>query len=185
MSYLFQPEALHEIARKAVGMPYKEMFTKVTNDLEMLVPGRIRHKQRWLFNTACGATGQMTLLYGSLSEYIILFGTPIGTEGFSGRYFADVHDFMLDGEMWTYHDGDFERSVYKPGDWARLDRGRAKGYCVKDHAWMLEYARGWIPLMLPIGLADNFFSNLDFRSVCQLFWDYGGLCISELMRGKI
>ncbi len=183
--YMFDPARLHEIARASVGMPLTESFAYITDQLDATYPGHINRKPNWIFNTACGALGQLTLLHASLSEYIILFGTPIGTEGHSGRYSADVHDFMIDGEMWTYYEGDFEKTVFRPGDAALLERGRSKGYCVKDHAWMLEYARGWIPFMLPTGLADNFFSNLDFRSVYMMFRDYGRLCISEMLKGKL
>lgn len=185
MGYLFDPAELHEISKLGIGKPYAEMFETIINEVERRHPGRILRKRRWIFNNACGAMGQLTLLYGSLSEYLIIFGTPIGTEGHSGRYSADVHDFMIDGEMLTYYEGDFVPAVFRPGDAALLKRGSSKGYCVRDHAWMLEYSRGWIPLMLPTGLADNFFSNLDFRSVFALMWDYGKLCVRELLRGKI
>ncbi|RJO74060.1 MAG: hypothetical protein C4523_01495 [Myxococcales bacterium] len=184
MSTLFDPAVLHEIAQKGIGLPYDTMFQTVIAELDRRYPGRIRVQQRWIFNNACGAMGQLTLLYGSLTEYLILFGTPIGTEGHSGRYSADVHDFMIDGEMLTYREGEFVPTVFKPGDRALLERGASKGYCVRDHAWMLEYSKGWIPFMLPTGLADNFFSNLDFRSVFTLMWDYGKLCVRELLRGK-
>ena len=185
MSYIFDPKTLHEIANSALGLPHEAMFQRVIDELDRHYPNRIRKTQHWIFNNAAGAMGSLTLLYGSLSEYIIIFGTPIGTEGHSGRYSADVHDFMLDGEMWTFYPGDFERTVSLPGDAALLKRGSSKGYRVPDHAWMLEYARGWIPFMLPTGVADNLFSNLDFKSALDLHWDYAKLCIRELLRGKI
>ncbi len=185
MSKLFTPEELHEIAKMGIGLPYEDMFKTIQEELNRRHPGRIRMERRWIFNTACGAMGQLTLLYGSLTEYLIFFGTPIGTEGHSGRYSSDVYDFMIDGEMLTYYEGDFVPTVFKPGDKALLKRGSSKGYCVKDHAWMLEYATGPIPLMLPTGLADNFFSNLDFKSVFVLMWDYGKLVVRELLRGKL
>jgi len=53
-------------------------------------------------------------------------------------YHADFYDFLMDGEMWCYTEGQSERTVYKPSDAAHLGKGAAKGYCVKDHAWMLE-----------------------------------------------
>ncbi len=185
MTTLFDLAELQEIVDLAKGKPQDEMFETVISELEKRYPGRITREFDWVFNNACGAMGTLKLLYGSLTEYVILFGTPIGTEGHSGRYPADVYDWMLDGEMWTYYEGETTRTVSLPGDRAHLARGRAKGYRVPDQAWMLEYSRGIIPLMLPMGTFDNIFSNLDFRSMFRLLWDYGKICIRELFRGKL
>jgi C-8 sterol isomerase len=183
--YLFQPEKLHAIAQEAAGKSPAEAFAHIQTRLEQSWPGRIHANKPWIFNTASGAMGQLKLLYASLSEYIIFFGTPIGTEGHSGRYFAEVHDFMIHGEMWTYFEGDLEKTVYLPGDWAVLPARRAKGYRAHEDTWMLEYARGPIPLMLPTGSLDNLFSNLDLRSMFRMYWEYGKMAVGELMRGKI
>ncbi len=187
MSQLFDPDVLHSIARKAIENTdeLEERFNIVIDELDMRYPGRINTEEHWIMNSANGALGQMRLLYASLSEYILLFGTPIGTEGHSGRYFADVYDFMLDGEMWTCNENEIIRNTFIPGDKALLKNRCAKAYCVKDHGWMLEYAHGAIPAMLPMGLADNFFSNLDFRSVWRTVWLYGRMTMAELLKGKI
>ena len=186
MGYLFDPGQLHEIAQLGVGKPSREqMFRVVCDELKRRYPEHIDLTNPWIFNNAGGAMGQMKLLHCSLSEYIILFGTPIGTEGHSGRYRTEVHDFMLDGEMLCYHAGEFEPAVYRPGDAAYLGPDRAKGYAVRDHAWMLEYSRGPIPLMLPFGLADTIFSTLDRSTVARTMWQYGKLVAKELRQGKI
>ena len=57
--------------------------------------------------------------------------------------------------MWTYIEGELQRTVSLPGKMAFLGPGRAKGYRVPDHCWMLEYSRGFVPAMLPFGLADS------------------------------
>jgi C-8 sterol isomerase len=54
-----------------------------------------------------------------------------------------------------------------------------------DRCWALEYARGWIPLMLPFGVADTFSSTLDFVSLSNTIFWYAKLVISELLLGKI
>lgn len=185
MSTLFSVETLHEITRNAAGKGAADAFEVILDGLDRAYPGRIRRDQPWLFNTAAGAMGQVKLLYASLSEYLILFGTPIGTEGHSGRYFADVHDFMVTGEMWTYHEGDLDKTIYRPGDHAHLAARRTKGYRAHEDTWMLEYAQGWIPTMLPTGSWDNLFSNLDLRALFRLYGQYGLMCTKELMRGKV
>ena len=124
-------------------------------------------------------------LHGSLSEYVFLFGSPIGTDGFSGRYPVDIFDFVLAGEMWAYGDDDFaERQVFRPGDVAHLPRGRAKGYRLPDAAWMLEYGRGVIPAMLPFGLSGAM-AALEVRSIAKTVGAYGRLVMRELLQGKI
>jgi len=38
--------------------------------------------------------------------------------------------------------------------------------------------------MIPMGIWDNLFSNLDIKSVVQMFWQYGGMVIKNLLRGR-
>jgi len=182
MAYIFDPEVLHDCARRGVGLPPSEMFDAVTAELDRRYPGLIEKKRNWIFNNAGGAMGVLTLLYASPREYLIFFGSPIGTEGHSGRYSAEVYDFMIDGEMWCYVEGQFDRTVYRPGDAAYLGRSMAKGYCIKDHGWMLEYSRGSIALMFPFGLADSVWSTLDWKSIGRIFGNFIRLWVRTLGR---
>ena len=185
MAHIFDPERLHEIASGAVGLPLREIHHNLSEELSKAYPGHIHSEKNWIFNNAGGAMGQLTFFHASLSEYLFLFGTPIGTEGHSGRYRCEVHDFMIAGEVWCYLEGEMERSVYKPGDALRLDASAIKGYRIPDYAWMLEYARGPIVSMLPFGLADTVFSTLDFRTLGRTVWHYARIATMELLRGKI
>jgi hypothetical protein len=186
MAYVFDPSVLHEIARAAVGKkPRAEMISAVEEALVERYPDHIDRSPPWLFNNAGGAMGQIKILHSSLSEYILIFGTPIGTEGHSGRYGTEVYDFMLEGEMWCFHAGEFDKTVFKPGDLAYLGPDRAKGYAVPNYAFMLEYARGAIPTMLPFGLADTVFSTRDRSTLGRTLWHYGRLAVRELLQGKI
>jgi hypothetical protein len=187
MRRLFTVEELHAIAREvaALDLPRQERFDRLVELVSQRHPGRLAKKRRFVLNSANGALGTIAILYASLSEYLLIFGSPIGTEGHSGRYFATVHDFMLEGEMRAYVEGDIDQTIFRPGDHATLGFRSAKGYRICEDTWMLEYARGCIPLMLPAGVWDNLFSNLDWRSLFLTFWDYGRLTIRELIRGKI
>jgi hypothetical protein len=76
--------------------------------------------------------------------------------------------------------------VSKPGIEAMdLKPGVAKGYRAFEDAWMLEYARGPIPLMLPFGLCDTLFGTLDIVTFGQTLWQYGQLATGQLLKGKI
>ncbi len=168
MGYVFDPERLTEIARGVIGLPRDAMFDALTAALDEAYPGQVATgPRRFIFNNAGGAMGQMCFLHASFSEYLILFGSPIGTEGHSGRYAADVWDICLDGEMWGYREGETERTVVRAGEVHHLAGSDAKGYRIPDHAWMLEYARGSIASMVPFGLADTFFSTLDVSVIAR------------------
>lgn len=174
MAYVFDPNVLREIARQGHGQPIEERLRTVARALAERYPGRVSERQEWVLNNAGGVMGQFTILYASLTEYVIFFGSPIGSSGHSGRY-AFVKDwaFLLDGEMWYFEQGQIVRDVYRTGDEIILEQGNAKGFRIVDHAWILEYARGPIVTMLPFGLADAVFSTLDFRTVFRTFWLYG------------
>jgi len=183
--YLFDPDALHAIAKGAVGLDRKAACAQIVSELKQKHPEHIRTDLPWIFNNAGGAMGAMKLLHCSLSEYIILFGSPIGTEGHSGRYAADVYDYVFTGEMWCYHEGDLERTVYLPGSAAHLTRTQTKGYKLPEGAFMLEYSRGNIPSMFFFGLADTVVSTLDYKVLGRTLGYSGKMIFSELMKGKI
>ena len=54
-----------------------------------------------------------------------------------------------------------------------------------DKCFALEYARGWIPLMLPFGVADTLSSTLDFVTLSRTFYIYAKHSIGQLLIGKI
>ena len=126
--------------------------------------------------------GQMTILHGSFREYLIIFGTNIGTEGHSGRYKAEVFDFVFEGEMLCEYTGHFKREIHKPGSTAYLPPSIVKHYCIKEEAWMLEYARGNIISMLPFGFADSIISALDHITVLKTIKIYGKLVLKSLFK---
>ncbi len=176
--YVFEPGDIQAIAKDVSALPSDQAITSIVDKLNTRYPGKIKTDLHWVFNYTGGTLGQMALLYASLDEYVLIFGTPIGSEGFSGRYAQmDVYDCMFAGEMWTYLEGQLEKTVYMPGDCALLKRGEAKGYLMKENTWMLEYTRGFIPASLPIGAFAPLSLTADWHNFWNILSDYAGLVL--------
>lgn len=88
-AYKVDPEVLAKIAKEVVGLPLHngelvdrtiELLAAEYPDLIDATPGR------WVGSRAGGILGKVRFLYFSPREYIVLFGSPTGTQGFSGRY---------------------------------------------------------------------------------------------------
>jgi C-8 sterol isomerase len=181
MGHIFDPHTLQEIVKKVIGLPNDEMVRKLVDELAAQYPGHIESRGDWIFNIAGGITGIMNILHGSMSEYLLIFGTATGTDGFSGRYLLDIYDVVLSGEMSTYaEDAALTPRIHKPGDLAFLPRGKVKACHFSPDNWMLEYGRGPTATSLPFALM----SANDFRIVARTLLVYGKLTIKELLRGK-
>ena len=65
-----------------------------------------------------------------------------------------------------------------------LKRGQVKQYMMPESGcWALELAQGWIPPMLPFGLAGPLFSTLDLPTFWRTAVITAREMISNLLRG--
>ena len=174
-SYVFDPDVVHECSLPCLGKKKPEMFEIFGREMDKRYPGVIDHGQPWIYSIAGGAMIQMKLYFASLTEYIMIWGTPIGSEGHSGRHFTGFWDTVIDGETWYYGEGQFEKRVYKPGDRVYVGRNQARAMNFTDGVWAVEYARGPLPLSIPFGIADELLSTLDFSTAVQTLAVYAGL----------
>ncbi|EJD54444.1 C-8 sterol isomerase [Auricularia subglabra TFB-10046 SS5] len=201
--YIFDPKELQAIAQSALAQHPNDTRAVVNTIVATLAeshgrdtinvrildppraPGLLPATDEWVFNNAGGAMGAMYLIHASITEYLIIFGTPLGTEGHSGRHTADDYFTILEGEEWAFAPGSLVKEVYPAGTCHHLPRGVVKQYKMHEGCWALEYARGWIPPMLPFGFADALFSTLDFISAYNTVRITGREMIRNLLHGKI
>ncbi|KAF7315435.1 hypothetical protein MIND_00058400 [Mycena indigotica] len=192
--YIFEPQFLHELAQDAIARASSPndtagMIQHILTNLTTTYPSTtIRlnvDSKEWVFNNAGGAMGAMYIIHASITEYLIIFGTPLGTEGHSGLHTADDYFNILVGEQWAFAPGSLEMERYTPGTVHFLPRGTAKQYKMHKGCFALEYARGWIPLMLPFGLADTFTSTLDIFTLYDTVRITGREMLRNLLIAKI
>ncbi|KAJ6595667.1 ERG2/sigma1 receptor-like protein [Mycena vulgaris] len=170
--YVFDPAQLNELARAAIAASPDDtagMIQHIVTNLTLTYPTtqvKINtDANEWVFNNAGGAMGALYMIHASITEYLFIFGTPLGTEGHTGMHTADDYFNVLVGEEWAFSPGQLEMERYTPGMVHFLPRGTVKQYKMHEGCFALEYARGWIPLMAPFGLADTLTSTLDFVTV--------------------
>ncbi|KAJ7104530.1 ERG2/sigma1 receptor-like protein [Mycena belliarum] len=193
--YVFDPVQLNELSRAAIAAApapndTASMIQFIVANLTQTYPSsqvKINTDvNEWMFNNAGGAMGAMYLLHASITEYLIIFGTPLGTEGHSGVHTADDYFNILVGEQWAFAAGQLEMERYTPGMVNHLPRGiKTKQYKMHEGCFALEYVRGWVPPMLPFGFMDTFTSTLDFFTLYRTVRITSREMVQNLLRGKI
>ena len=186
MAYDFDPDRIHAIGRDVVAHPEEQRIEAAIREMARAYPDEIDVSHGWLYSLFGGSTSAMKILHASLTEYVAIFGTPIGTGGYSGRYWLEIYDTVLSGEMWTFTIDDPTTAVVaRTGDPAYLARGQSKGWRLTPGAWLLEYGRGLLPTALPNALSDSVFSAMDPLTIAQTLGLYAKSTLKHLLRGKI
>ena len=186
--FIFDPDVLHKCALQAVAFSTTnttERIDYLMGLLREIYPGRIVDGQIWSFNNAGGVMGSMVMVHVSVTEYIIIFGTALGSNGHSGRFLLDDYFMVLEGEQWTQRAGDTEMWRFEPGSINHLPKGEAFQYRMPGRCYAMEYARGWIPTMMPFGIVEVFTSTLDFHTLWKTLWIYTKLVTWNLVTGKV
>ncbi|KAF3929595.1 hypothetical protein ABW19_dt0208779 [Dactylella cylindrospora] len=191
--YVFEPAKLQKLCQESIDLYGDDsgnynrtlLFEDLVVRLKKEYPKHVIDLKwdEWVFNNAGNAMGAMVILHASITEYLIIFGTPVGTSGHSGIHPAHDYFTILTGEQRAFYAGEVEPRVYKPGEMNLMKRGDKAQYGLTGFA--LELAQGCIPCMLPFGFLEVVTSTLDFPT---FFWTSvytGRHMVSNLLAGKI
>lgn len=173
--YLLDPDRLNQLACRArVRLEYLEMrgveraqrqkqaLSSLAEELRAAYPGYVVSERQWLSNIAGGALFQISLHACNFKEYLLFFQSPIGTEGYSGRYQAELWDYVIDGSIVDYGLGEFQARVWRPGSHTYMSPGMSQGFKATPGTLVMEYARGKIGSSIEFGVRANF-KNLGRR----------------------
>lgn len=155
--YKFHPDELQRIVQRTTENTSSTDARTLIGDVENGVADayaldRTEWPEHYIFNFAGGATTHIRAMYCALDEYLLIVGAPIDINGYSGRYPAEVHDFVFTGVMHDFEEHDFESHDFTAGAWAYLPHGGHRVYATETPTYILEYARGSVPGMLSYGI---------------------------------
>lgn len=163
--YIFNIQKLTQIAQET-GRTFeykqnpKEFLETVNRKIyesypELVVPPE---DGLWTFNSVGGSLAEIKILYCSPTEYLALWGSPLTTEGFSGRYpDLDVWDIMLSGLMKSYAPGQHQYNTYQNNpeqdfhQTSFLPKGVGKHFSMTEGSYMIDYGRGSLITALGAG----------------------------------
>jgi hypothetical protein len=169
--YKIDPDVLHRVAKQVVGLPLEggELITRAIQLLADEYPELIDPAPgRWVGSKAGGMLGKVRFLYFSPREYIVIFGSPTGTQGFSGRYkHVQIHKFLMAGQIDWYdiESDDTAAMTLLPGEHACMEKGQARGLTIHPGSWHIEYGCGAVVTTLPFAMVDTLLVSLELESV--------------------
>jgi hypothetical protein len=189
MPYKIDPNVLLEVAKQVASTPLSggALITRATEMLADEYPDLIANPPgNWVGSKAGGILGKVRFLYFSPREYIVIFGSPTGTQGFSGRYkHVEIHKFLIAGRIDSY---DLESDDLDPlppllpGEHTCLEKGHARGLTIHPGSCHIEYGCGAVVSTLPFAMVDTLLLSLEFESVRKSGVEFARLARRRLRR---
>ncbi|RDH78968.1 isomerase [Mycolicibacterium moriokaense] len=190
MPYKIDPEVLAAVATDVVGqgLAGADLIAGATRSLADAYPDLIDPTPgRWVGSKAGGILGKVRFLYFSPREYVVLFGSPTGTQGFSGRYkHVEIHKFLIAGQIDWYdlESDDITPNTLKPGEHTRTDKGHARGMTIHPGSFHIEYGRGAVATTLPFAMVDTLLVSLELESVRRSTVEFAKLATRRFKRAR-
>lgn len=178
MKYTLDPYAIAEACQGILDLPLEsgERLTAAVGRVAELYPDHVDpSRERWIFTKAGGICGKVSFLHASMHEYLLLFGAPVATYGFSGRHnHVAIQKFVLAGRYTTYdpETAQIVPGVFGPGDLVDLPKGQVRNMEIAAGSWHFEFGRGPVVTAMPFGLVDVVVSSMQIRPVLQTAADY-------------
>ena len=188
MGYALDPYAIADCCQGIVDLPMESgaRLDAAIAQIADLYPKHVdAQRQRWIFTKAGGICGKVSFLHASMNEYLLLFGAPVATYGFSGRYnHVAIQKIILAGRYATYdpESAQIVPRVYGPGDLVDLPRGQVRNMEIAGGSWHLEYGRGPVVTAMPFGLVDVVVSSMQVRPLFQTVAEYSHFLAKGLRR---
>mmetsp|Transcript_38197 Transcript_38197/g.53124 ORF Transcript_38197/g.53124 Transcript_38197/m.53124 type:complete len:248 (+) Transcript_38197:147-890(+) len=191
---VFDFQILHDVVRQ-VRQKHQEgraggqhpdlelIFEDIRKELSLIYPGHVSPKLEWIWCHAGGCLWSYAVIHVSLTEYVIFTGTGSGTDGLTGRHIARISDIVVHGSArYTDEHTPFAPIIFSAGDTFHLQAWETQSINIPEEFWLLEYGRGFVPLLLPFGFVGSIFSTLDFHSICRTIWVYSKFMVSYLFK---
>lgn len=174
----FDEKVLLTIVQNSLDEPEENRLTFILKELNATY-NTPDQPHFYLFNGG-NAHGLIGLLYASLTEYVIIYGTPLHNGGHSGRYLMTVRDFIYRGKVCIAAPCNIEGREVFPGELTVLPWGSAHHYAMEANTWMIEYGYGFTPSALPFMLLGTVATG-DIIGAASLMWGYTKQIVRNLL----
>ncbi|MFH4980165.1 hypothetical protein AB6A40_006874 [Gnathostoma spinigerum] len=178
--YTVSPKAFRSAAAKATGANGLSNVNKLRGDLHRLYSQHILDSG-WENVYGGGLNLRATLLFGSLTEFIIVLHAPHRTSGFSGWHWANSTCTVLNGNvvrsLYSVNGGNKE--IFKSGSNFRHGEFERYTYEFMEDTFLVCYGRGIVPVS-SVWLSSGALSVGDPVSAAKLGFIYSQAVLHEI-----
>ena len=175
--WVFDKDVLESIMQDTQELGGIARINAIVSKLNQCYPGMVNKEINWLWSNAAGGMWYVGLLHISMVEYLMITGNGCGTEGHSGRTPVVYTDYVIDGDItYSYEHTPYEQVTCTKDQTINTPFMSARSYNIKNSVCLMEYCRGPIITVFPLGIMDTLFSTLDLWSLAKAFY-YSGLFI--------